>query len=305
MNFKTRLLQRLFIAWARLPLRSAHALGAMAGWLVWLASPSYRRRFRDNSLQAGFASARVRPAIAHAGRMVAELPRMWLGDAIAEGLLLRTEGADTVEAAWQHGRGVIFLTPHLGCFELSGQAVAARWAAQHGALTALYRPARQPWLAALMRTARNRPGIEAVPTNLSGVRQMIKTLRAGRAVGLLPDQVPPEGQGIWSPFFGKPAYSMTLAARLALQTGAATILVRCERLDGARGYTLFFEPLNLQANDDEGADDDSDNAGDLALRRAVRRINAGMERTITACPEQYLWGYGRYKPPRPAPNPEP
>lgn len=284
----------MFSTWARLPLALAHGVGAAAGWLVWLASPTYRRRFVDNSRQAGFGFAQVRPAIAHAGRMVAELPHMWLRDMAADGHIRRVEGAQAVQDAWDAGRGVIFLTPHLGCFELSVQAIARRWAAQHGAITILYRPARQAWLAEVMRTSRNRAGIEAVPTTLAGVRQMLKTLRRGQAVGLLPDQVPPEGQGLWVPFFGREAYSMTLAARLALQTGAAIVLVRCERLAWGRGYELFFEPWPLSADAAAAASVDP-------LHAATCRINAGMEHTIAQCPAQYLWGYGRYKQPRALP----
>ncbi|WP_404943399.1 LpxL/LpxP family acyltransferase, partial [Rhizobium ruizarguesonis] len=126
--------------------------------------------------------------------MAAELPRLWLHP---EAPPCRVEGAECVERAWAAGRGIVFLTPHIGCFELSVQIAARRWAEQHGPVTVLYRPARQAWLAELMRTARDRPGIRAVPTTLSGVRQMIKALRRGEAVGLLPDQVPPEGQGLW------------------------------------------------------------------------------------------------------------
>mgnify|MGYP002134874186 CR=1 FL=1 len=71
-------------------------------------------------------------------------------------------GAEVVEAAWARGKGIVFLTPHLGCFELSVQGAAARWSAQHGPITILYRPAKQPWLAQMMLSARNRSGIEAV-----------------------------------------------------------------------------------------------------------------------------------------------
>src|SRR2546427_11598174 len=104
-----------------------------------------------------------------------------------------------------------YTTLFRSCFELSVQHAARQWSAEHGEITILYRPARQPWLARVMETARNRPGVQAVPTTLAGVRQMIKALRKGAAVGLLPDQVPPEGQGVWSPFFGRDAYTMTPA----------------------------------------------------------------------------------------------
>ena len=164
------------------------------------------------------------------------------------------------------------------------QAAAVRWGAERGPITILYRPARQPWLAKVMETARNRPGMLAVPTTLAGVRQMIKALRRGEAVGLLPDQVPPDGQGLWAPFFGRDAYTMTLAVRLAQQTGAAVVLVRCERLPWGRGFVTHFEPLAQPLSDQ--------------LDVAVVQINQAMEHLIRQCPEQYLWGYARYKQPR-------
>ena len=262
------------------PLWLLHALGAAMGWVTFAASPTYRRRFIDNAALAGYRFADVRAAVAHAGRMVAELPRLWLGAPPP----CRPVGEDCVELAYAAGRGIIYLTPHLGCFELSAQSSARRWSAQHGPITVLYRPARQPWLARVMETARDRPGMQAVPTTLAGVRQMIKALRRGEAVGLLPDQVPPEGQGLWSPVFGRSAYTMTLAARLAQQTGAAVVLVRCERLPWGRGYVAHFEPLPAPL--------------DTALEAAVGQINQAMEQVIRQCPQQYLWGYGRYKQPR-------
>lgn len=263
-----------------LPLWLLHALGAVLGWVAFLASPIYRRRLIDNAALAGYRFAQVRATVAHAGRMVAELPRLWLGDPPP----CRLVGEDCVQQAYAAGRGIVYLTPHLGCFELSAQAAARRWSGEHGPITVLYRPARQPWLAKVMETARNRPGMQAVPTTLAGVRQMIKALRRGEAVGLLPDQVPPEGQGHWTPMFGRDAYTMTLAARLALQTGATVVLVRCERLSWGRGFVAFFEPLPVPLA--------------AHLETAVLQINQAMEHVIRQCPQQYLWGYGRYKQPR-------
>lgn len=270
----------VFRFFSSLPLWLLHALGAAMGWVVFAASPTYRRRFLTNTSLAGYSFGAVRAAVAHAGRMVAELPRLWLGAPLPSSL----QGEACVEAAYEAGRGVMFLTPHQGCFELSVQAAMRRWGAERGPITVLYRPARQAWLASVMESARNRPGIQAVPTTLAGVRQMIKALRRGEAVGLLPDQVPPEGQGQWTPFFGRDAYTMTLAVRLAQQTGAAVVLVRCERLPAGRGFVTHFErlaqPLSAQ------------------LDTAVLQINQAMEHLIRQCPEQYLWGYARYKKPR-------
>ena len=262
------------------PLWVLHVMGAAMGWVAFCASPTYRRRFLENSARAGYSFGAVRAAVAHAGRMVAELPRLWLGAPLPCGMV----GEACVEQAYAAGRGIVFLTPHQGCFELSAQAAARHWSAERGPITVLYRPARQPWLARVMETARNRPGMLAVPTTLSGVRQMIKALRRGEAVGLLPDQVPPDGQGVWSPFFGRDAYTMTLAVRLAQQTGAAVVLARCERLPWGRGFVTHFEPLPAPL--------------DERLESAVLQINQAMEHLIRQCPEQYLWGYARYKQPR-------
>ncbi len=262
------------------PLWLLHALGAVMGWVAFAASPTYRQRFLANAALAGYSLGAVRAAVGHAGRMVAELPRLWLGAPMP----CRLEEVVCVEQAYAAGRGIVFLTPHQGCFELLAQVGARRWSGAHGPITVLYRPARQAWLAKVMETARNRPGMLAVPTTLAGVRQMIKALRRGEAVGLLPDQVPPEGQGLWSSFFGRDAYTMTLAVRLAQQTGAAVILARCERLSLGRGFVTHFEPLAQPLSGQ--------------LDTAVLQINQAMEHLIRQCPAQYLWGYARYKQPR-------
>ncbi|MBQ9579417.1 MAG: lysophospholipid acyltransferase family protein [Ottowia sp.] len=265
---------------AHCPLRVLHTLGAALGWLVWLASPTWRRRMRENIAQAGYRFVDVRAAVAHAGRMVAETPRLWFGAPVP----VQWDGEALAEEAYAAGRGIVFLTPHLGCFEITAQALAARFGARYGTLTVLYRPSRQKALREVLEVSRQREGLATAPTTLAGVRQMLRELRAGRAVGLLPDQVPPEGQGVWAPVFGRDAYTMTLAARLVQQTGATPLLIWGERLPAARGFLVhleaFGEPLGKEP---------------LA---AATQINAAMERLIRRCPQQYLWGYGRYKKPR-------
>jgi KDO2-lipid IV(A) lauroyltransferase len=214
--------------------------------------------------------------------MSAELPRLWLGQTPP---LVWDDDRAAVDA-YASGQGVLFLTPHMGCFEITAQALALRFSELHGPLTVLYRPARHAGLGEVMTLARQRPGLEAVPTTLAGVRQMIKALRSGRAVGLLPDQVPPEGMGQWAPFFGQSAYTMTLAARLALQTNARVVLIWGERLSWGRGYRLHTQALGHDLSVD--------------LDTAVVQINQAMESLILQCPSQYVWGYARYKTPRQA-----
>lgn len=285
-------MRRLFDWLSRRPLWVLHALGGGVGWLSYLVSPSYRRRFDAQARQAGVAPAVARGGIAEAGRMVMELPFLWLRPPSRPLLdLLRIEGAEHVEAVHAQGKGLLLLTPHLGCFEICAQAYAERFAPHYGPITVLYRPARQPWLREVMEVSRQRPGLATAPASLAGVRQMIRALRRGETVGLLPDQVPPDGMGVWAPFFDKPAYTMTLAARLVQQTGATALLIWGERLRGGAGYVVRLAPLGEALPADAAAQAES---------AAV--VNRAMERLIRACPQQYLWGYHRYKQPRVAPG---
>lgn len=271
----------LFRCLSRLPLGLLHALGALLGWATWLASPTYRRRIRENSQAAGYAFDQVRPCIAHAGRMALETPRLWFGQPVH---LDWRAHEDALEHAYDSGRGVVFMTPHLGCFEITAQVISNYYADRHGPITVLYRRARHPWMVGVVDQARRRAGLETAPADLGGVRQLMRALRAGQAVGLLPDQVPPQGQGLWTPFFGKPAYTMTLAARLLQKTGATPMLAWGERLPRGRGFRLHLEAMPQTLSDD--------------LEQATAQINEALEGLIRQCPGQYLWGYGRYKTPR-------
>ena len=281
------------IRWlSRCRLPTLHALGACLGWLAWCASASYRRHLQDHLQQAGYGADVRRQAVAQAGRMVAELPWLWLRPVDRPlGAAVQWQGDALIANALDGGRGLVLLTPHLGCFEVCAQAIAERFG-HRTRLTAMYRPARQPWLRSLEETARARPGLATAPAALAGVRQMIRALRKGEAVGLLPDQVPPDGMGVWAPFHGRPAYTMTLAARLVQQTGAVLLLIWAERLDRGRGYVLRVSPAPALP---------ASAADDTALQVAcATAVNQQMEQLIAQCPGQYMWGYDRYKQPRQA-----
>ncbi len=279
---------RFFSLW---PLSALHALGGALGWGVWALSSGYRKRFRANVAQAGLPFDAAKPAIAEAGRFVAELPKLWLRPFEQSCLdnsemQVEMQGQEHAQEAFAQGRGVIFFGPHCGSFELGPQALAEIY----GPITAIYRPARQPWLASIELVTRQRPQMKVLPASLSAIRAMHKALKANEAVALLTDQVPPEGLGLWAPFFGKPAYTMTLAARLALQTGAVLLPVSCERLPKGRGYIVKIRPaVNLSA---VNLPDHPD------LHSTVTHINQAIEAIVLSQPGQYLWGYGRYKTPR-------
>lgn len=270
----------LFKILSTLPLWLLHALGWCMGWGVFAASGIYRTRFLVNARQTGMGWPQWRGAVGESGKLVAELPRLWLGRPVP----VLWDGAHHVEEALARGRGVVFLTPHLGCFEITAQAYAQRYGQSSQPMTVLFRPSRQPWLRELVTNARARPGLHTAPTTLAGVKQMIKALKKGESLGLLPDQVPPLGMGLWVPFFGREAYTMTLSVRLAQQTGAAVLMAWGERLAWGQGYRVHVQPLAMALPADAA--------------QAAGVINQALEALIRQCPQQYLWGYARYKQPR-------
>lgn len=269
---------------ARCPLLCLHALGWLLGWGLWLVQPAYRRRWRAHTRQAGLRGWARWASVGEAGKQITELPRVWLGRPVP----VRWEGAEHVEAALAQRQGVVFLTPHLGCFEITAQAYAARFAPLGCPVTVLYRPPRKAALAPLLQRARQRPGLHTAPTTLAGVKQLMQALKAGQAVGLLPDQVPPDGLGVWAPFFGRDAYTMTLSARFARQPGVQVLLIWGERLSWGRGYVVRVCPLQHAVPELLAAD----------AVQAATQLNQAMEWLVRQKPEQYLWAYARYKQPR-------
>ena len=268
-----RLLGRRTLSWL-------HRCGAFLGWMVYLASPVYAARMRANLTASGIypdSDAReraLRASIAEIGKGVTEIAKVWFDDEAAVMRLVECRDWALVEEAQRGGRGIIFLTPHLGCFE-----VAALYIAQRTPIAVLYRPPRQRWLEPLMIRGRNRGQARVAPATLRGVRLLYKALQRGESVGLLPDQAPQMGEGVWADFFARPAYTMTLVRRLQKQTGAAVIFVFAERLPDARGFLLQFERY-------PGSDIDE------------RELNHAVENLIRRRPTQYLWSYNRYKVPR-------
>jgi len=278
----------LFDLLARLPLLLLHALGGPFGWVIYLFSRRYAARLRENLRVAGLAGNEaeyrtlLHAAIRESGKGLLELPWLWrrpLPQVV--GSVRACHGLEELEAARAAGRGVIILTPHLGCFEVASLYVGMRMP-----LTIMYRPPRWEWLDRLMHSGRARGQVRLVGADVGGVRQMFKALKQGGVIGVLPDQAPGKGEGEWAPFFGRPAYTMTLIGRLVNLSGASVFMCIAERLPQGKGYELHFLPLAF------------DPAASIP-----RQMNAALEQAIRRLPAQYLWSYNRYKVPRGAPPP--
>lgn len=272
----------LFNLIAHLPLSVLHRLGAVLGKLTYSLSDKYASRLRENLSIAweGRSEADFRKIlnanIAETGKGVAELLWIWCRPLAEVTASIKTcYGWEHIEAARARGKGIIFLTPHLGCFDVS-----ALYVAEHMPLTVLYRPPKLIWLEQVMRSGRERAQLRLARTDVGGVRQLYKALKRAEAIGLLPDQVPGNGEGEWADFFGRPAYTMTLIGRLVQSSGASVIMTSVERLTHGSGYILRFTPLEFVV--------------DLPISR---QINAALEKLVLTNPAQYLWSYNRYKTP--------
>lgn len=280
---KDRLIRLLLRVLTALPFRVAQALGAMIGWLHWILPNSLKRTSRDNidrcycNRSDVWRRQMLRRSLIETGRTLAE--SVWILGRPKEHslpLVRETHGMECLEEAFRAGRGILFATPHLGAWELS--AVVA---AQRIPMTVLFRPPRVAAFEDLASDARARLGLNPVPTTAAGVRALHRALQHGEAVGILPDQQPRSGSGVYAPFFGQSALTMTLLSRLAARSGAAVIIAVMVRLPRGRGFRLRIWEADRRVADNDRV-------------TAATAINREVERAIALAPPQYMWNYKRF-----------
>lgn len=279
------LLIKLFIklaAW--LPWSINNWLGQFIGQCLFLI-PNQSKRITDINLRRCFpelpTKARdglVRKSLIETAKMATAAGPIWSWkqDRVLS-LIKQVSGEDACIQARDAGRPIIFILPHLGDWELVNMYLSA-----HYSLTCLYRPPRLKGLGDFIKSARERFGATLVPTDVTGIRQLLKALKRGETVCILPDQEPAKGNGEFIPFFGIAAYTMVLAARLIKKVDAEVVFVFAERLAKGQGYHLHFEqPVVI------------DHAADIT--EISQQINAGVEYCIRQTPEQYQWEYKRFR----------
>ncbi|RBH41356.1 lysophospholipid acyltransferase family protein, partial [Pseudomonas sp. MWU13-2860] len=156
-----------------------------------------------------------------------------------------------VEAALQAGHGIVFVTPHLGSYDIAGRYISSRLPVP---LTAMYRPPQLSRPEPVMQAGRARGKGKTAPATGAGVRILMKALKSGEATIILPDQVPGNGEGVWAPFFGKPAYTMSLVPRLAQVGGVEVLFFVGERLPHGEGFVVHIESMPQPFSGDKYAD---------------------------------------------------
>lgn len=280
----------LFKILARVPLPVLHILANGLAVLMYLV-PRERRMVRRHLAWAGLPHHRrmVWRVCCETVKGGMELPVAFFRQPEEIVRLFRQiHGWEHVAAALEKGQGLLFITPHLGSYDLAGRLLSERLPFP---LTAMYKPPKIKAFDDVMQLGRVRGKGQTAPTNLQGVKQIMKALRAGEATIVLPDHVPNphEGDGVWVKFFGRDAYTMTLAGKLAQVKGVCPLFFVGERLSRGRGFVLHIAPLSGSLNGDKHHD--------------AQLINDNVAQWIGRFPTQYLFAYNRFRHPAGAPLP--
>jgi KDO2-lipid IV(A) lauroyltransferase len=277
----TRPARFFFILLGSLPLPVLHALGAVIGWVLWTLPTKLQRitllhlQLCLPELDEAGRRRMGRRSLIHSAQAMLESPAIWFGPEWRLRRWLHDAAAEAqLKALVAGGKGLILLSPHIGSWELAGMFCAA-----NGAMTSLYKP-QKGVMDDLVLEGRSRNGAKLVPTSTSGVKALLKALRQGEMVGILPDHDPPEGSGEFAPLFGIPAHTTTLVSKLAARNQVPVWFIVAERLPWSRGFRFHLRPAPALVTD---------------AVAGVAAVNRGVEDVIRDLPEQYWWSYKRYR----------
>ena len=273
----------VFKFFGKLPLELLRMIGFIFSWIFWLSSKRYRLRFQKNWIIAknhsagAMENASLIKAISRAGNCVFDLPKIWCGNDLNN--KVEINGYKGIEPLLRQGKGLICLSPHLGSFELVPKIFSSQLP-----ISILYKPSKNNHLEKLLKNLRPTKNVTMVQPNFSGVKKLVSAIKKGEIVGLLPDQVPPLDHGISQSFFGHPAYTMTLASKLILLTGAPVIWTYVQYKKN--GWRVTIEPWSLNELSNKN------------ISEMTSEINQKVEELILKDPESYMWSYDRYRQPK-------
>lgn len=262
-----------------LPLWLLHGLGTALGALLAIV-PNKLCRLARRHVDIAFPQAGdserariVRESLRHMGMTLMEAPAIWFGP---RRRLQRWIGDPAASERLREiaAGGAILLCPHVGSWELAGMFAAAA-----GPMTSLYKPQKGVF-DALIKEGRERLGARLVPSTIHGVKALLEALKRRQMIGVLPDQDPPWGSGVFAPLFGVPAHTTGLVTKLAARSGAPVWFLLAERLPRARGFRFHLVAAP------EGIADPAQGASAL---------NRGIEDVLRRLPGQYWWSYKRYR----------
>lgn len=283
-NFKGYSVVLLLKLVSLLNLRGAQSLGRYLGKLMMLLPSETKAITKTNvdlcfpDLDSRQKKQLVQQSMEQAGMLLLEMALAWFWPAdkvLAE--IVKTDGDHHLKSAIAKGRGVVVIVPHIGNWEVLNFFVTKTFPG-----VALYRPAKLAQLNREIIRGREKGGLKILPTNQQGVRAMLKALKQGGTVYILPDQEPKREGGVFAPFFDQPALTMSLISKLVQKTGAETVVAYAKRLTNHEGFEVVIRPAVAGINQPD-------------TQASVTALNQTVEKCIEDCPEQYQWAYKRFK----------
>lgn len=289
-SVRSALLRALVRLLAHVPLRLAFPLGTFAGRAGWLVARRTRAlmlahlevAFPERS--AGERAALAKGCFVHLGRVAAEMATLpTYRDRIREHVGFAPGAEERLRELMGRGRGLLFVTGHIGNWELMAQRVAA----DHPAAS-IAKAGHDPKLNALVEEARREGRVEILWREDPGTaRAMIRCFKQGKLLGILIDQ-DTSVQGVFVPFFGRPAWTPRGAADLALRFRPPVVVGWCRRRGPGTGagheIDLAEVPYDPEAKDREGE-----------VVRLTAALTAGLEAAIRQRPEEWVWLHERWK----------
>lgn len=262
-----------------LPLSLIHKVGAIIGKVFHYLKPKVKEILVENLEKSGLYTesktlkSAIKNNVKEMGKAMLESMAIW-GSSQQRVMtwIKEVKNFEIIEKARKENKGIIFLTPHIGAFEISSIFYASKYP-----ITVLYRPSRQKYLNRLISQGRSKGQITLAPTDASGIKKLLIALKKGEGIGILPDQIPSKGDGEWANFFNRPAYTMTLVSKLVVRTDAAVIMAVVERLPNGKGFNIDLERLDNQAI------------------QSTTYLNEVLEKKVRELPIQYMWNYDRFK----------
>jgi len=275
-----KIILKLFkILFSCIPLLLTQVIGILIGYIFHMTNKESRFLLIENLTRSNIyknpvsLNKAINKNIRETGKTIMESLAIWSSQqSRVLSWVKEVQGLDEIHKAHIRKKGIIFISPHLGCYEIASIYYGSKYP-----LTVLYRPPRKKWLEKLIKDGRKKGFQTLAPTNNIGIKLILKSLNNNEAVGILPDQVANKGEGEWAEFFGRPAFTMVLVSRLAKKTGATVIMTFGERLDIGKGFKIHFKAIpsrNISS---------------------PRKLNKALEEIIKKAPEQYLWNYDKYK----------
>lgn len=275
----------VFLLWLLhpLPLPLLARLGNILGALLYLFARE-RRHIAHTNLRLCFPeysqtqiNTLAKRNFRAFGRSFLERSILWWSSATRIQKLISIDGLEHLQHAQQNGQPIILLAPHFVALD-----VGWSWLTQQMNLVSMYSNQKNPYINKKLRNRRLRFGHSQLYSRQQGLRPIIKAMKQGTPFYYLPDQDQGVKDGMFSPFFGIPTATLTAVPRLAKITGAQIIPFTSRMKTDGSGYQLRFYPAWQHYP-----------SGDLSAD--TRRMNAFIEQSIDAMPEQYFWLHKRFK----------